>query len=190
MEKELINIRFVSRNEFKLKEAREILAPTGINVVPLNIQIEELQTIDTERLVKDKALKAFAQIGRPLFVEHTGLYLDYINNLPGGLTQIFWDALEADRFTMLFGSGSETRVVAKTLVCFTDTKRFFLFEGEVKGRIAPIPRGPRGFQWDCVFIPDGYSQTFAEMGPEKNKISMRRHALDRFGKFLSEREDL
>jgi len=59
-----------------------------------------------------------------------------------------------------------------------------MFEGEVSGRIAEAPRGPRGFQWDCVFIPDGFSQTFAEMGEKKNDISMRRIAMDHFAKFL------
>ena len=61
-------------------------------------KVEELQTEDSKRLVKDKAIKAFKQVGRPLFVEHTGLYIDYMNGLPGGLTQIFWDNLQADKF--------------------------------------------------------------------------------------------
>jgi len=35
-----------------------------------------------------------------------------------------------------------------------------------------------------VFIPEGHTQTFAEMGELKNEISMRRLALDRFATFL------
>ena len=47
------------------------------------------------------------------------------------------------------------------------------------------PRVDHGFQWDCVFQPDGYTETFAEMGTaKKNEISMRRKALDKFAAFL------
>ncbi len=60
----------------------------------------------------------------------------------------------------------------------------YQFYGELRGTIASKPAGPRGFQWDCVFIPEGYDQTFAEMGEKKNEISNRRIALDRFASFL------
>lgn len=179
-----LTIRFVSKNEFKLREAKAILANAAVTVIPLEIKVEELQTEDTKRLVKDKTMKAFKEVGRPLFVEHTGLYLNHLNGLPGGLTQVFWDTLQADRFADLFGKAKDPKVIGKTVIGYTDAIQFFMFEGEVSGRIAEAPRGPRGFQWDCVFIPDGFSQTFAEMGEKKNDISMRRIAMDHFAKFL------
>jgi XTP/dITP diphosphohydrolase len=55
-----------------------------------------------------------------------------------------------------------------------------LFEGAIEGTVPSAPVGPRGFQWDCVFVPDGSTQTFAEMGTAKDAISMRRKALDKF----------
>jgi XTP/dITP diphosphohydrolase len=178
-------VRFVSRNEHKLREAVAILAKVGVQVIPLKIPVEELQTEDPERLVRDKALKAFEEVGRPLFVEHTGLYLNHLKGLPGGLTQIFWDKLEADHFAALFGETSDTRVVAKTMVGYIDTKKLFTFSGEIPGRIIATPRGSRDFQWDCVFVPEGFGETFAEMGEKKNEISMRRLALDQFARFLA-----
>ncbi|HMF78689.1 MAG TPA: non-canonical purine NTP pyrophosphatase [Bryobacteraceae bacterium] len=176
-------LRFVSRNLHKLAEAKAILDPLGIVVAPVEKAIEELQTTDTAALVRDKALRAFEYLGEPLFVEHTGLYLDYLNDLPGGLTQIFWDSLQADRFAQLFGH-TGNRVLAKTLIGYIDGKKFHLFEGAIAGTISLEPRGPRDFQWDCVFIPDGLTETFAELGTQKNEISMRRKALDRFAAFL------
>jgi len=184
---ELLEIRFLSGNKFKIEEASLILESAGISVVPVNAKVEELQTEDTSRLVKDKALKAFEKIGRPLFVEHTGLYIDYMNGLPGGLTQIFWDTLQADKFTQLFGQEGENTLVARTVIGFVDGKRFHLFEGSVKGHVPPEPIGNREFQWDCVFVPEGESETFAELGDRKNEISMRRKALDQFASFLKKR---
>lgn len=180
----MTEIRFVTSNQWKLKEAESILGELGIKVIPFEEKLAELQTADTQTLVKDKALKAFRIVGRPLFVEHTGLYLRQLNGLPGGLTQIFWDKLEADRFASLYGSNGDTVAVAKTVIGFVDGKNFFTFEGLVKGTISSEPRGPREFQWDCIFVPKNSQHTFAEMGDEKNKISMRRIALDEFAKHL------
>ena len=180
-------IRFVSNNEFKIHEASEILRPIGIDIIPVNLKIEELQTTDTERLVKDKVIKAFKAVGRPLFVEHTGLYLNYLNGLPGGLTQIVWDALQADRFSEIFGTASDPKVVARTTIGYIDGRKVYLFAGEISGKISDTPRGKQEFQWDCVFIPNGFTETFAQMEQKKNEISMRRNALDRFANFLKER---
>jgi XTP/dITP diphosphohydrolase len=64
-----------------------------------------------------KAAKAFHKIGHPLFVEQTGLFIDKLNGFPGGLTQVFWDTLEADRVSELFGVGDNTiRATARTII--------------------------------------------------------------------------
>jgi XTP/dITP diphosphohydrolase len=174
----------VSSNPHKIREVEEILGPVSIKVIPFTKKIEELQILDAKSLVKDKALKAFKYLGRPVFVEHTGLYLSYISGLPGGLTQIFWDALQAAKFSAIFGSTSDTVLVAKTIIGYVDGRNVHYFEGEVFGNVAPSPRGPQDFQWDCVFVPNGETRTFAEMGLEKNKISMRKRALDQFAHYL------
>ncbi len=179
-----MKIRFLSGNEFKIAEVQRILAPVGVDVVPVARKIEELQTEDVERLVRDKLIKAFQVIGRPLFVEHTGLYLKGLNGLPAGLTQIFWDRLEADRFAALVEGLGEAAVTAKTVLGYCDGRETHLFEGAIEGTVPRIPAGPRGFQWDCVFVPEGYTDTFAEMGPAKDAISMRRKALDQFAAHL------
>ncbi len=156
----------------------------GIHITPIDLKITEIQTDDIQSLARDKALKAFDQIGRPLFVEHTGLFLTHLNDLPGGLTQLFWDRLKADRFSEIFGNTRETRVKARTMVAYCDGQRVHYFNGEITGKISSEPRGPTGFQWDCVFIPDGCSQTFAEMEEKKSEISMRKRAFDTFAEFL------
>jgi XTP/dITP diphosphohydrolase len=180
-----MKVRFVSRNEFKLTETATILRSLGIEIVPVKQTIEELQTTDVSRLVRDKALRAFTRIGRELFVEHTGLRLKVLKGLPGGLTQVFWDTLRADKMSELFGSEEEGTVEAVTDLCYIDGRQFHEFGGAITGRISKQPRGSGDFQWDCVFIPDKTTQTFAEMGSdEKNKISMRKKALDAFAEFL------
>lgn len=178
-----VRLFFVSKNAFKHAEAAEILKPLGVSVEPDHSAIQELQTADTDALVRDKATKAFNKLGRPLFVEHTGLYLDMLNGLPGGLTEVFWETLKKDRVAALFASNKDV-VRAVTHIGYVDGRRIHVFRGEVVGRIVP-PRVDHGFQWDCVFKPDGYDQTFSEMGALKNQISMRRKALEKLREHLA-----
>lgn len=181
-----MDIRFISNNEYKIDEVSTILKESGITVIPVNKKIEEIQTDDVNHLVKDKALKAFRIVGRPLFVEHTGLFIDKINQLPGGLTQIFWDKLEADRFSELFGDEvGISKAKAITTIGYIDGAKFHTFTGEITGSIVSAPRGNKDFQWDCIFVPDGEQQTYSEMGKKKNEISMRTLALKQFAEYLT-----
>lgn len=181
-----MQVRFLSRNAFKIEESKSILSKLNVEVVPVHLRLTELQTDDLAEIVRDKALKAFHKLGHRLFVEQTGLFLDSLRGLPGGLTQVFWDKLEADRVCELFGQGDAVGVTAKTRIGYCDGRHIFQFQGEIRGRIAPEPRGSREFQWDCVFIPEGHEQTFAEMGDLKNEISMRRRALNELAAHLGE----
>lgn len=183
-------IRMVSNNPHKLKEVKEFLKAYDIEIVGNIQKLEELQTENLESLVKDKALKAYRKMGRPLIVEHTGLFLEKIKGLPGGLTQIFWDKLGVDNFAKIFGApDASSKAVATTVLCYVDGKKFNIFKGEIQGSITNTPKGDFSFQWDCVFIPEGFDKTFAEMSvEEKNKVSMRGRALGEFVKFINKGE--
>jgi XTP/dITP diphosphohydrolase len=65
-------------------------------------------------------------------------------------------------------------------VCAADEfeSRTELFDGACEGRIGFAPGGQGGFGYDPLFIPDGWQQTFAELGEDvKNRMSHRARAL-------------
>lgn len=176
-----MDIFFVSSNIYKINEVESILKSKNINIIPYQLKIKELQSLDMKEIIEKKIVEAFKIIGRPVIVEHTGLYMEDFDNFPGGLTQIFWDSLKENKFCKYF---SNMKVSAITIVAFCDGKKIEFFEGEIEGIIVNTPRGCPDFQWDCVFQPNGYTETFAEMGKIKNTISMRKSALDKLKRFL------
>lgn len=182
-----MKIYFLSSNPCKIDEVQTILNSEKIEILSAEEKINEIQSEDMIEIVKDKALKAFSKVGRNILVEQTGVFIDDFGGLPGGLTQIFWDALQADKFSEYFSHGGTAQATARTVLAYCDGKHIYTFEGEIKGKIVNPPRGNRNFQWDCVFQPEGKDQTFAEMGELKNDISMRKIALEKFRTYLEER---
>jgi XTP/dITP diphosphohydrolase len=181
-----VQLRFITKNSYKAREFQSLFSDTRYEVIPTAVTLEEIQTEDMEAPVADKAIKAFDKIRHPLFVDHTGLYLELFDGFPAGLTEIFCERLKNARLAQLVGKSQTPAVTAVTLICYCDGRKLNTFRGEVKGTISPEPRGPEGFQWDPIFIPLGHQKTFAEMGDQKNQMSMRRLAIDKFIRYLDE----
>lgn len=179
-----MTLYFVSSNENKIKEVEEYLAAKKISIQSYPKEPEELQTESIEEIVKHKALDAYKKMRRHVIVEHTGLRISGFGNLPEGFTQLFWDRLEADQFCKFFyGKGPVTAI---SVIGFCDGKTIKTYTGCTEGVIVESPRGDRSFGWDCVFQPDGSNLTFAELGEEKKRFSMRKKALDNLYKDLGE----
>jgi XTP/dITP diphosphohydrolase len=61
----------------------------------------------------------------------------------------------------------------------------FVFEGRCDGRLLPAPRGEGGFGYDPLFVPEGYTQSFSELGSEiKNRLSHRARAWEKLAEWL------
>lgn len=186
-------IWFSSNSEEKLQELNRIIQfSVGKDKLKIHfhkVETREIQTENMNQLIRHKALETFAKIKRPVLVEHTSLHLKNWGNLPGGLTQIIWDRLGEEGFIKLVNK--KRKAVARTYLGYIDGKKLHTHIGEVKGKLAESPFGNQGFKWDRVFIPKGHNRTFAEMEEdEKNRISMRKKAVDAFLKALKEKGEI
>jgi non-canonical purine NTP pyrophosphatase (RdgB/HAM1 family) len=168
---------FVSSNAGK---AREVEAILGRPIAQLDLDLPEVQALDVEVVVRQKALAAFAAAGRPVVVEDTGLYLDALNGLPGALVRWFLVTIGPAGICGLIPAGATREATARSAVALCAGDAVEVFTGETRGEIASQPAGTGGFGWDPIFIPSGAARTFAEMdAAEKHHYSMRRRALER-----------
>jgi len=168
-------ITLVTGNPHKLQEWRRLLPPT-VQLDFADTDLDEIQSLDLEAVAIDKAHRAYEQLHKPVVVEDIAFAIEKFNGLPGPFVKFFQKQMGKDAMYQLVGKKEE----AATAICvlaYYDGKQTICVRADVKGKIGPA-RGDYGFGFDFCFIPEGYSQTYAEMGPEqKDKISHRSKAI-------------
>ncbi|MDP2587579.1 MAG: non-canonical purine NTP pyrophosphatase [bacterium] len=177
-------LTFVTGNKNKLAEVQAILG----DVQQLDVEVHEIQELDPHAIIKHKLDEARHHSKAELIVEDTSLYCDGLKGLPGPFIKWFLKLLgPAGLAKLVIGTGN-TRATAKSIVGYSSPSgEIEFFEGRITGTIVE-PRGPDKFGWDPIFMPEGFCQTFAEMPQDqKNKISMRRQALDKLKTHLRSR---
>ena len=181
-----MEIVFVTGNKNKFSEAEKILRDFGIVIKRKKIYVEEIQELDVSLVAKRKAEEAYRELGMPLIVEDTGIEVKGMNGYPGALVKHFYEAMTPHGMVE-FLRKRDSRTTGITAVAYFDGKTMKVFEGRIEGRIAGDVRGGDSFDWDSFFIPEGYGKTYSQLGiDEKNKISQRRKALEKFAEwFLS-----
>lgn len=187
---------FATHNAKKLNEAQGILPASVVvkSLVDLAYEQEIIENADTfEGNAKLKTDAIFSVFGEACFADDSGLVVPSLNGLPGVKSARYAsDAMPVnheannDKLLGALKNISDRSAYFISVVCLKlPNQTECYFEGRVTGRIAESPKGDMGFGYDPIFIPDGYTQTFAELGPTvKNQISHRARALNQMSAFL------
>lgn len=186
---------FATNNAHKLEEIRAILGDKveilSLNDIDCHADIPE--TADT--LQGNAALKAqyiYENYGLDCFADDTGLEVEALNGAPGIYSARYAGGeghdSEANMKKLLSEMQDKDNRKARfrTVICLIEDGKEHFFEGIVNGSIIRERKGGAGFGYDPVFMPDGYSETFAEMGnDEKNRISHRARAVQKLCEYLN-----
>ena len=179
---------FATNNRHKLDEVRKITA--GYTEIASHTDIPETGTTLDEN-ARQKAVFIKEHFGYDCFADDTGLEVEALDNAPGVYSARYAGPghdSEANMNKLLHEmEGKENRKARfRTVIALILNGKEYLFEGIVNGMIIPEKRGESGFGYDPVFVPDSYSQTFAELGNDiKNQISHRAEAVKKLTAFLS-----
>jgi len=151
---------------------------------------ENGKTYEENTRIKARSMKAMKP-GTWVFGEDSGIEVLGMGNLPGVHSARYAgdrasDSENVAKMTKMMLTRNVTDRSARfvcTIVAFSPEGQESVFTGEFKGTIAKIPQGQHGFGYDPIFVPDGQTQTLAELGPGfKLQNSHRTQA---FLKFLS-----
>ena len=183
-----------TNNAHKLEEIREILGDEIeiLSLKDIDCHVDIPETADTlEGNAKQKANYIATNYGVNCFADDTGLEVEALNGAPGVYSARYAGGeghdSEANMKKLLenLQGVSNRKARFRTAICLIMDGSEYLFEGICPGKIIEEKRGGEGFGYDPIFVPDGYDETFAELGNEiKNKISHRAKAVAALCDFL------
>jgi XTP/dITP diphosphohydrolase len=165
-----------SHNKGKVREMGELLAPCGIETISVaELGLPEPDETGTSFIenAKLKAVAAADASGMLSLADDSGLEIKALGGAPG-IHSALWGGPERD-FNLAMakvedamrkrGASDMTANFTCALALAEPGGEAQAFEGKVFGKISFPPRGARGFGYDPIFMPDGFSETFGEMEP-------------------------
>jgi non-canonical purine NTP pyrophosphatase (RdgB/HAM1 family) len=173
----LEDLVFVTSSMGKLREAEAVL---GCRLEHRALDLDEIQSLDLEEIVRRKAAEAHRRLGVPVLVEDTSLELAALGGFPGPLVRWLLASVGPAGICRIASCFSDPTATVRCLTMATDGDQEVVGMGVVTGTIVAAPRGHRGFGWDSTFAPDAADgRSYGEMDEaEKNAISHRRRAFE------------
>ncbi|MGB5283526.1 MAG: RdgB/HAM1 family non-canonical purine NTP pyrophosphatase [Polyangiales bacterium] len=183
-----MRILIATMNEGKLREYERLLADVpGLKLETMASLAEPVEVVEDRYTFRGNALKKATEIakhaGMPCLADDSGLEVDALGGRPGVYSARYagQGATDAQNNVKLLGelsgiSDEQRSARFRCAIVVTDDKGRVLAtaEGACEGRIGHAPQGTHGFGYDPLFVPEGYTETMAELGPEtKNQISHR-----------------
>lgn len=178
-----------TRNAHKVGEIRSILGPrfhvSDLSILSGMPDVEE--TGDTfEDNATLKAVAASLHFDGWVIADDSGLEVDALGGAPGVRSARYAGVQSDDaannalllKNLLPFQSGERNARFRCVIVLARNGRKLAAFSGAVEGAIIDSPRGAGGFGYDPLFVPMGFSETFAQIGSElKNTLSHRARAL-------------
>ena len=189
---------FATNNRHKLQEVRAIVGDRveilSLSDIGCNDDIPETaDTLQGNALIKARYINE--KYGVDCFADDTGLEVDVLGGAPGVYSARYAGEecdSEANMQKLLHNltGKSERSAQFRTVIALIINGEEKLFNGVVKGRISTEKLGDSGFGYDPIFIPEGFSESFAQMSAEqKNSISHRFRATEKLSNYLKERDE-
>lgn len=181
-----------THNRGKLAEIAALLRPLGVGVASAGaLDLPEAEETGTSFAANAelKALAAARASGLPALADDSGLVVPALDGAPG-IYSARWAGPERDFSRAmalveerLRGKSDRRASFAAALALAWPDGHVESFLGEVRGTLVFPPRGTRGFGYDPIFLPEGGTETFGEMDPEKKHALS--HRADAFRKLVA-----
>lgn len=189
-----IKLVFATNNLNKIKEIRELL-PESLELLSLDDITCKEDIPETSPTIEGNALQKARYVkekyGYDCFADDTGLEVEALYGAPGVFSARYAgdkkdNQANIDKLLKELKDTGNRKARFKTVIALILDGKEHTFEGICKGEILKKRAGEKGFGYDPVFQPEGYSKTFAEMElAEKSRISHRGRATQKLVEFLN-----
>ena len=192
----MTRIALATNNPHKIRELTTLLADLGVEVATMTEFPSAPELREDGSTFRDNALQkartVHAATALPALADDSGLEVFYLNGRPGVLSARYAGTNTTDERNneklldeMRGVAPRRRRAQFRALCAFVDGSTEIVTEGICPGTLGESPRGTNGFGYDPIFIPDGFTRTYAELtAEEKNQISHRSKAIGRMKEAL------
>ena len=185
-------IWIATSNQHKVEEFKKMLPEYNVKCLKdLNQKIKIIEngtTFEENAICKAKSL--YDVLHQPVISDDSGIEVDAMDKKPGVYSARWmgentsYEIKNKAIIDAVKGKVKTARYVC-VIAYIDEMGNAHTYRGEVEGQIHSCPVGENGFGYDPIFLPEGYTQTFAEMGNEvKNNISHRAKAVEKLAEFL------
>lgn len=184
-----MNIILATKNEGKVREMAEILAPYNISVISqkdaeIDVDVEETgSTFEENAEIKARAVSMLCD--SPVLADDSGLCIDYLGGKPGiysarygGEKLPYPEKIRGILKEMENADDRSARFECAMVLIMPDGRKISA-TGNVMGNILHEPKGTGGFGYDSIFYSNEIGKSFGEASDEeKNQVSHRGRALE------------
>ncbi|MEM2839724.1 MAG: XTP/dITP diphosphatase [Thermoplasmata archaeon] len=183
-----MRISFVTTNKGKFAEIGEMIRSRGHEPEHIPIAYPEMQADTLEMVVIQGMEWLRKRYDRPILVDDSGLFIDALRGFPGVYSAYAYKTLRCEGILRLMKGVQERSARFECVLGFAEPKKDVrIFKGVSEGTISESERGTKGFGFDPIFVPEGHSETFAELDMDtKNSISHRGRAFQKFFEYIGE----
>ncbi|RLG53181.1 MAG: non-canonical purine NTP pyrophosphatase, RdgB/HAM1 family [Thermoproteota archaeon] len=179
---------FITSNKNKASECKQILASLGVPVDICLKEYTEVQRSNVREVAAESARMLSRELSyRPFFIEDSALEIHVLRGFPGPYSSYVYKTLGCRGILKLMSGVKDRRAKFRSVLALVDSSdRVHIVEAEVSGYITLEERGNTGWGFDPIFAPlEGSGETYAEMGPQKNRVSHRAKALRKLAEYIS-----
>ena len=176
----------MTSNDGKFREISQQMREHGYEIDHVKTTYPEIQANTIDETIIPGLKWLMERYNRPMMIDDSGLFIDALKGFPGVYSSYVFKTVGCDGILKLMKDVDDRSARFECCIGFMiPGQEPSITKGVAKGSIAFEKAGTGGFGYDPVFIPEGYTKTYAQIEiSEKNKISHRGLAISQFLKEL------
>lgn len=170
-------INFATTNKEKIQIAQAICSDANIVVESVHLDIDEIQGEEAEKIVRDKAKRAYEKFGAPVVVSDDTWNIRALRGFPGAYMKSINHWFKPEDFLKLMNGVEDRHIILHQYLAYTDGNVTKVFKNDIKGQIINEARGkseksPNG---TVIVLDSDNGKTIAEVFEQGDEAISARH---------------
>lgn len=170
-------IFFVTSNQEKIQIAQTVCKEANVGLKAVSLDVDEIQSEDSETIVRDKAKRAYEQLGMPLVVSDDTWDIHALNGFPGAYMKSINYWFEPKDLIRLMSGIKDRRITLHQYLAYTDGNITEVFKNDIEGQIVHESRGKseKSPNMAAIMLDSDNDKTIAEVFEQVEEAVVARY---------------